>query len=359
MDIKELKERITILEVADKLQITVDKQVKALCPFHDDKSPSLQFSKEKNICTCFSSKCTAGTMDIIGLTEKKLKLNTHEAIMQLKEWIGNVPSNGNGSVKSPTKNESDLSKIALLTKAFRYFENGLRTSKSGKEYLQIRNLIQSTPTQKGIEVGYNAGSFYQRENKYLVESALKYGLVKKANSGHAAFGKGCLVFPLKNKDGQIVGMYFRETDNNKSNHHYYLQNRQGLYPGYLKPETTKLILTESIIDTATLMLVPEITNNYQVLACYGTNGFTEEHTEAIKSLENLVEIILFFDGDKAGKEGIKKNAEIIRKLKPGIKIPHVDTPEGEDINSLSVGHSLHAKAGKKKSSPIYWNPEKK
>jgi hypothetical protein len=44
-------------------------------------------------------------MDIIGLTEKKLKLNTHEAIMQLKEWIGNVPSNGNGSVKSPTKDE--------------------------------------------------------------------------------------------------------------------------------------------------------------------------------------------------------------------------------------------------------------
>jgi DNA primase len=176
---------------------------------------------------------------------------------------------------------------------------------------------------------------------------LKYGLVKKANSGHTAFGKGCLVFPLKNKDGQIVGMYFRETDNNKSNHHYYLQNRQGLYPGYLKPETTKLILTESIIDTATLMLVPEITNNYQVLACYGTNGFTEEHTEAIKSLENLVEIILFFDGDKAGKEGIKKNAEIIRKLKPGIKIPHVDTPEGEDINSLSVGHSLPRQGGEK------------
>jgi DNA primase len=87
MDIKELKERITILEVADRLQITVDKQGKALCPFHDDKTPSLQFSKEKNICTCFSSKCNAGTMDIIGLTEKKLKLNTHEAIMQLKEWI--------------------------------------------------------------------------------------------------------------------------------------------------------------------------------------------------------------------------------------------------------------------------------
>jgi DNA primase len=76
------------------LDIRVDKQGKALCPFHDDKTPSLQFSKEKNICTCFSSKCDAGTMDIIGLTEKKLKLNTHEAIMKLKEWANHQPTNG-------------------------------------------------------------------------------------------------------------------------------------------------------------------------------------------------------------------------------------------------------------------------
>jgi DNA primase len=321
MEIQDLKTRLSILEVADRLDIRVDKQGKALCPFHDDKTPSLQFSKEKNICTCFSSKCDAGTMDIIGLTEKKLKLNTHEAIMKLKGMgLDHQPTNGNKKCQKfiaspdPSGKSETLSRIALLTKVFRYFENGMKTSKTGKEYLQSRNLIQSTPTQKGIEVGYNAGSFYQRENKYLVESALKYGLIKKANTGHTAFGKGCLVFPLKNKDGQIVGMYFRETDDKKSNHlatasrHYYLQNRQGLYPNYPKPETTRLILTESIIDTATLLLIPGITNEYELLACYGTNGLTDEHQGVIKSLENLKEIILFFDGDKAGKEGVKKNA---------------------------------------------------
>jgi DNA primase len=268
MEIQDLKTRLSILEVADHLNIQVDKQGKALCPFHGDKTPSLQFSKEKNICTCFSSKCDAGTMDIIGLTEKKLKLNTHEAIMQLKEWANHQPSNGKQKAPEIHKEEKEtLSRIALLTKVFRYFENGLRTSKPGKQYLQSRNLVQSTPTQKGIEVGYNAGSFYQRENKYLVESALKYGLIKKANSGNTAFGKGCLVFPLKNKDNQITGLYFRETDDKKPNHHYYLQNRQGLYPGYPfvrrslgeggKPEATKLILTESIIDAATLLLLLE------------------------------------------------------------------------------------------------------
>jgi DNA primase len=366
MEISALKQQLTILEVASRLDIRVDKQGKALCPFHDDKTPSLQFSKEKNICTCFSSKCNAGTMDIIGLTEKKLKLNTHEAIMKLKAWAGFIPatvkSNGTKQSVPHVEEKETLSRIALLTKAFRYFENGLRTSKAGKEYLQIRNLVQSTPTQKGIEVGYNAGSFYQRENKYLVESALKYGLVKKANTGHTAFGKGCLVFPLKNRDKQITGMYFRETDEKKSNHHYYLQNRQGLYPGYLKPETTKLILTESIIDAATLQLKVESEKlkEYEILACYGTNGLTEEHTEAIKSLENLMEIILFFDGDKAGKEGIKKNAEILKSIQPKVKITFVETPEGEDINSLSVGHEkeifIHLLENRKEV-PFLFSPE--
>jgi DNA primase catalytic core len=367
MEISALKQQLTILEVADRLDIQVDKQGKALCPFHDDKTPSLQFSKEKNICTCFSSKCDAGTMDIIGLTEKKLNLNTHEAIMRLKEWAGHAPTNGHSKPEKNNENET-LSRIALLTKAFRYFENGLRTSKAGKEYLQSRNLVQSTPTQKGIEVGYNAGSFYQRENKYLVESALKYGLVKRVNTGNTAFGKGCLVFPLKNRDGQITGMYFRETDNSKPNHlatasrHYYLQNRQGLYPKYPNLQTKKLILTESIIDAATLLLIPGITKDYEILACYGTNGLTDEHQQSIKSLENLMEIILFFDGDKAGKEGIKKNAEILKSINKDVKISYVETPEGEDINSLSISHEpeifKHLIESRKEIDSLFFSDEK-
>jgi DNA primase len=175
-------------------------------------------------------------------------------------------------------------------------------------------LIQSTPTQKGIEVGYNAGSFYQRENKCLVESALKYGLIKPAaDSGHTAFGKGCLVFPLKNKDKQIAGMYFRETDEKRRTTITICKTAKGFIPNIRQIKSPAMILTESIIDAATLLLIPEITKDYEILACYGTNGFTEEHQQSIKSLENLMEIILFFDGDKAGREGIKANAEIIRK----------------------------------------------
>jgi DNA primase len=186
---------------------------------------------------------------------------------------------------------------------------------------------------------------------------LKYGLIKKANTGHTAFGKGCLVFPLKNKDGQIVGMYFRETDDKKGEPPLLsAKPPRALSQISQIPETSPaMILTESIIDAATLLLIPEITKDYEILACYGTNGLTEEHQQSIKSLENLMEIILFFDGDKAGKEGVKKNVEIIK----------VKTPEPGKVKYLKSRHrrekisTVYPSAMSLKSSPTYWNPGKK
>jgi DNA primase len=364
MEIQDLKTRLSIHEVADRLGIQVNKQGKAHCPFHDDKTPSLQFSKEKNIATCFSSRCSAGTMDIIGLTEKYMKVNTHEAIMQLKEWAGAVASRENGNNNGKVVAASEMERIAILTKAFRYYENGIKTSPRGKAYLDSRGMNQATPNRPGIEVGFNSGNFLARAGEHLKASALKYGLAYSGRGGSChPFAKDSLVFPLKNRDKKIVGLYFRSLDEKATTRHYYLKDRQGLYPGYPIPETTRLILTESIIDTASLMLVPEITKGYQVLACYGTNGFTEEHTQAIKSLENLMEITLFFDGDTAGTEGVKKNARLLKSIKPNIKISFIETPGGEDINSLSISHEpeifAHLLESRKEIEASFFSTEKK
>jgi DNA primase len=126
-----------------------------------------------------------------------------------------------------------------------------------------------------------------------------------------------------------------ETDNAK---HYYLKNRQGLYPCYPSESTTKLILTESIIDAATLLQMPSITSEYSILACYGTNGLNEEISEAISQLKQLKEIVFFFDGDAAGEQAVSKYSKVLQNKLPRIKISKVQTPEGEDINSLIHGH---------------------
>jgi len=157
---------------------------------------------------------------------------------------------------------------------------------------------------------------------------------KTGDKAYKVFGKYGICFPLKNKENQIVSLYFRSTIDKG---HFYLKDRQGLYPSYPKSETKILILTEAIIDAATLLQLPVISDQLSVLACYGVNGFTAEHIEAIKGISHLTEIIFFFDGDEAGKEGIKKIAEQIKPLPMQLKISFVDTPENEDINSSHEG----------------------
>lgn len=253
---------------------------------------------------------------------------------------------------------SDQERIKTLTNLFEVFTSSFVSSGKPQEYLKGRNL-----DPRKIKAGYNIGQFHHAINLPEGETE-KYqklfenlGLLKKVNSGYSVFGKGCVVFPLRNKQNQIVSFYYRETDSTKENQHYYLKNRQGLYPSYPKRETKKLILTESIIDTETLLQSPEITQEYELLSCYGTEGIKEQ-LEAIKELEELQEVVIFFDGDKPGKEGAEKLAKMILAIKPNIKIKIVQTPDEEDINSLTESHSREILSHLiKESKPFFFSLE--
>jgi DNA primase/DNA-binding MarR family transcriptional regulator len=215
-------------------------------------------------------------------------------------------------------------------------------SKPAQEYISGRKLDFNK-----IEIGYNSGQFHHgtRKDETLIKQCLETGLLidnnivaRTGQPGYNVFGKHCIVFALRDKQSQVTGLYFRSTINDKDQRHYYLKDRQGLYPGYPKPETKRLIFTEAIIDTASLLQIPEITANYELLSCFGTNGLTEEHKAVIKELKQLKEVILFYDGDQPGKEAITKHAEILHQLSPTVKISYIKTPENEDVNSLSQGH---------------------
>ena len=225
---------------------------------------------------------------------------------------------------------------------FTYFKNAVYNSKPSQEYITGRKLDFNK-----IEIGYNSGQFHHgtRKDETLIKQCLEAGLLidnnivaRTGQPGYNVFGKHCIVFALRNKQNQVTGLYFRSTVNDKDQRHYYLKDRQGLYPGYPKADTKRLILTEAIIDAATLLQLPEITASYELLSCYGTNGLTVEHMAAIKELKQLKEVILFYDGDTAGKEAETKHSEILHQLKPGIKITYIETPENEDVNSLLQGH---------------------
>jgi DNA primase len=292
MEITEIKAQLTIAQVLAHYSLSMDKNKMLHCPFHADKTPSMQVYAETNTVHCFSSKCKlcGRAIDVIDFIMHHEGITKHEAIMKAKELIG---------YSEPSQ---------PFEKLFKVFQSILKKSGEAQTYLKGRNIEKA-------EVGFNDGT-----------------------PAHGGTGweslKQCVIFPLRDKKNKIVSLYGRSIYNNEEAKHFYTRNRKGLYPAYPKADTKQLILTEAIIDAATLLQCTD----HKILACYGTNGFTAEHEQAIRDLKQLEEVVIFFDGDEAGREGSKRIADKLHQLKPEIKLSQVNTPEGEDVNSLLQSH---------------------
>ena len=349
MEITEIKARLSLQTVLKHYNLSPDRNNMLKCPFHADGTASLKVYPQTNTFNCFGCGKNGDPIEFCTLKEG----SKHKGLLKATELAGEITPINNKQNHSETQTKENHTEIS--TKIFEGFKNGLNhpVSVKPKEYLQSRNLNYQL-----LELGYNSGQFHHRGqlNESDKRACIKAGLlipysgsVPNANgTTFTPFAKDCIIFPLKDKQNQIVSIYGRSITNNdkslsaegspKAGKHYYLKNRCGLYPGYPKPETTKLILTEAIIDAATLLQVPEIIAEYEILACYGTNGLTSEHLQAIRELQNLQEIIFFFDGDKAGHEAVSKYQQELLNDLPNVKLSAVETPEGEDVNSLLQGH---------------------
>ena len=71
MEIKEIKNKLLITDVLAFYGVEINKQNMAKCPFHADKTPSLQVYPRSNTFCCFSGNCKAGTGDQIQFIELK------------------------------------------------------------------------------------------------------------------------------------------------------------------------------------------------------------------------------------------------------------------------------------------------
>ena len=340
MQIQEIKTKLPLSQVLTHYHLKPDKQNRLNCPFHNDKTPSMQVYPKTNTVYCFSANCkTHGkSLDVIDFIMYKERCTKREAILKAVEMI-----NGTSATSLTTNTITTLTRTAVLTKVFTYFKNGVHNSMPARTYLEKRGL-DNTKT----EVGYNSGQFHHVRKKEvaLIESCIKYGVLldldtksRMGNPSYKSFGKCGVVFALRNERGNIVSLYFRSILDKKNGRHFYLRDRQGLYPGYPESSAERLIITESIIDAATLLEQQSIKSQYEVLALFGTNGLTAEHEKAIKELKQLKEIIFFLNGDEAGEKAVEKYASMLKGEYESMKISKVEVPENEDVNSLLIGHS--------------------
>ncbi|HTN06662.1 CHC2 zinc finger domain-containing protein [Agriterribacter sp.] len=336
MELKEIKQQLTINQVLSHYRLKPDKNHRLLCPFHPDKTPSLQIYPATNTYCCFSSNCHAGTGDAIQFIQLKENCNKHEALVKATALLNdNTITTVQPATAKLFIESAPLEKIAVVTKLFKYFAKALPLTKKGVDYLEGRAI-----NYKQHEAGYNSGDWHHKLNElHFLKRCEQYGLLKsKPAGGYSVWAKECIIFPLKNQEEKIISLYGRSTTNDKEQRHFYLQNREGLYPGYPALTTKQLILTESIIDAASLLQQQTITEQYTVLSLYGTNGLTEEHTKAITALPQLEEIIFMLDADEAGEAATAKHTVTLKQILPEVKISKVTLPSGEDINSVLQNH---------------------
>ncbi len=293
MEIKQIKEQLSIVTVLNQYKIALNKNHHAKCPFHKDNKPSLRIYPQTNTYTCFGCDKTG---DVIQFIQDFEKLTKRQAIIKAKELIGTA------EIKLP-KMKTEIQEEINYSELFPKFKQSLHRSKKAITYLEERGIYDVK-----LEQGYNSGAIYKNL-------------------------KNCIIYPLKNEQNEIVSCYGRNIG--KAGTHYYTANRKGLYPNYPNKETQVIILTESIIDSATLQKY----TNFETLALYGTNGLTKLHLEAIKRIENLQEVIFFFDGDQAGEKAIKEHSKTLNQLFNNLSISKINCPQGEDVNSLIISHS--------------------
>ena len=174
-----------------------DKNHRLKCPFHEDKTPSLQVYPETGTWTCFSSNCPAGSGDQIDFIMKHEKITKHQAIMKAKALLGYdkvKPSSEAkempGVVPKTSNAPAELSRIAVLTKIFNSFQNGMLRSRSGRQYAKERGL---DPDKQ--EIGFNSGQYHHngKVSDHLLKSFIKCGLLRPIGKGvHQVFGKNCI-----------------------------------------------------------------------------------------------------------------------------------------------------------------------
>jgi DNA primase len=332
MEIQEIKQRLSLFKVLHHYGLKPDKNDMLVCPFHEDKSPSLKIYTKTNTFHCFGCGATGDGIQFIELFSK---LSKHEAIEKAKTLVDPNYTIIPKPMEQQPEEKDILPRLAVLGKVAMDSRATFKRAEKAREYLKSRGLDPDKMT-----VGYIGVDLGKGWNRQLQESALQLGILKQAKPDtFAPKFKNCVLFFTKNEKGQVIDLYGRSVIDGTENRHFYLNgHHQGIYPKYPDPETKKLILTEAIIDCETLSQQAELTQHYSFISLFGTNGFTVEIQQVIKELQQLEEVILFFDGDNAGQMAITKVGEKLQEIRPGVKLTYVDTPKDEDVNSLLQGH---------------------
>ena len=306
--IEKLKNQIDIVDIIEHF-LPVKKMganYKCVCPFHDDRNPSMSISQSKQIFHCFA--CKAGG-DAIKFVMDYEKLTYPEAIERIASLVNFSLEYTND--KAPTQKENKH----ILEKANAFYRSEFFKHEAAVRYIYSRG-INDAMIEK-FELGWAGDSastirLLQNENIEPKE-ALEVGIVKQNEKGIYASFIERITFPIYSHTTRLVGFGGRTISDHPAK---YVNSPQSvvfdksklLYGYHLAKqsifEKKQIIITEGYLDVIMLHYAG-FTNAVAVL---GT-ALTTSHLPLLKRGE--ISVVLCFDGDGAGINAAIKSSRLL------------------------------------------------
>jgi DNA primase len=292
-------------------------QMKGLCPFHDEKSPSFHVTPSKGFFHCFG--CGVGG-DVIAFLMKIDHLSFSESVERLADRMGyTLRYDGTNTSAGPSINRSRL--VAANLAAMNFYRDALNLpggAQIGRDFLQKRGFDKAAAQLFGV--GYAPdewdGLYKHLKTLGFSDSELSLaGLTKDGTKGPIDRFRNRLIWPIKDISGDVVGFGARklasdEVDQgpkylNTSETPVYKKSQILYGLDMAKKEIAKkrqVVIVEGYTDVMAAHLAGITT----AVATCGT-AFGDDHIRVIRRLlmdddAFRGEVIFTFDGDAAGQK---------------------------------------------------------
>jgi DNA primase len=215
--VDEVKDRLDIAEVVSSY-LRLEKSgrnFKALCPFHNEKTPSFVVFPDSQRWYCFGA-CNEGG-DVYNFVMKMEGWDFRTALEELANQAG-VDLKPRTPQQAKAAEEADRLRD-LLAAAARYYYRILTSSpeaKAARAYVENRGLTEESVD--AFQIGYSLPGWdrlrdYLTEQGYSVDDLLKAGLVAERDSGgtYDQF-RDRLMIPIRDGRGRVIGFGARTLD---------------------------------------------------------------------------------------------------------------------------------------------------
>ncbi len=316
----------------------------AICPFHNEKTPSFNINPHRQIFHCFG--CQAGG-DAIKFIMMYDNLPFPEAAKRLADRVGIVIQEEVFDPAQEAKMRGRRDLMRMQKAATEWFNRLLfknPNAQPARDYLKARGI--GMETSRNWKFGYAPNDQrmfmdWARAEGFSVGQLVDGGLAKwrdenKPNQGAYSFFRNRLMFPVNNEMGEPIAFSGRVLSPDQKGGKYVnspetiLFNKSKTFFGFDKSKRAIIRENRVIVCEGQLDLIAAFEAGVEnVVAPLGT-AFTTDHARVLK--RNTDEVVLCFDSDNAGLNAASK---AFRVLAPsGVLVRLALLPEGEDPDSL-------------------------